>query len=237
MARTQTVDQAVSQTYLSATGKTTTLTLGSAKYTKILSLFNIYTQVWANDPETNWSSLRNVFTLASTVSATDTYALPASLGKLSDSEGDFVRIYHTDGVTESDYTIVPIDRLYNDLPTRNNYGIDIIGTGTCAVVGQNLVFSRAFTSANTQFGGTIKVPGYSIPPTLVSGTDVIRVDDPNWLCFIAAAEYVRTDVTRVGQYPNLIAQATDSMNSMKLINNSQNETAYRGAFRPLGMTF
>ena len=214
------VSDFIANTYLFATGKATPPASGTTKYSKILSLGNIFQQNWASESGIDWKSQRSTFTVSGTVTATDTFALPATLGKISKTEGDFVRILHTDGVTESDYTIVPIEKLYSDGPKVNSIGGDI-----CAVSGSNLIFATPFTTSSAQFGGTITIPGYVIPPTLVDGTDVITVDDPYWLCFMAAAEYVRTDLTRQAQYGNLIAQANNAMQGMKEDNNSQDETS------------
>lgn len=232
---TETVDQLVASAYLFATGKTTTLTFGSSKYVKILNLMNFFTQRWAKEADTNWASLRAIFTLASVVSATDTYPLPATIGVISNQEGDFVRIYHTDGINESDYTIVSAERLYNDAHTLNNGGINLRNAvGTCAQVGSSLIFSTPFTATSPQFGGTIKVPGFSIPPTLIAASDVVVIDDPQWLALRCAAEYVRTDITRAQLYPSLIDQANEAMDAMKNFNDSQRETVYTGSWSPPG---
>ena len=214
------VTDAITQVYLLATGKVVPPTSGTNKYNKILALLNTFTQNWASESGVDWRSLRTIFTFPATVSATDTYALPTGLGKVSKTEGDFVRITHTDGVTESDYTIVPIERLYN-----NGSKVNSVGGDYCAISGSNLIFAAPFTSDSAQYGGTITIPGQSIPPTLTDGTDTIVVDDPYWLCFMAAAEYVRTDLTRQAQYPNLVAQANNAMAGMKEDNNSQEESA------------
>ena len=238
MAFTQTVDQAIAASYLLATGKAVAPTSGTAKYTKLLALLNMYTQVWAGETGTDWKSLYSLFTVSGTVTATDTFAIPATVGKVSRSEGDFVRINHTDGTTQSTYTIVPIERLYNDGSTISTPGGSTQNsTGTCAISGSNIIFPTAFKTTDAQYGGTIKIPGYSIPATLTTGTDVITVDDPFWLCFRVAAEYIRNDVTRVQLYGSLIDQANDAMTGMKEDNESQSETVYSGGYRPLGNTW
>lgn len=232
MSFTVAVDRVVSDTYLRATGKASGLTFGSTKYVKILGLMNFYMREFAN--ELPWKSLRSTFTLAGTVTATDTFPLLATIDMLSQQEGDFVRIYHTGGTVESDYTIVPIERLYNDGHTLNNGGVELAnGNGTCAESAGSLVFSTPFLTTSPQFGGTIKVPGQSIPPTLVLATDPIVVDDPMWLSTRCAAEYVRTDITRSQLYPTLIQEANDLMDKMKSSNDSQHETTYTGGFQPL----
>lgn len=232
-----TVDQAVADTYLFATGKATPPVFGATKYTKILALFNHFSKTWSKEADTDWASLRTIAT-GPVITATDTFLIPTSLGKVSGQEGDFVRIKHLDGVSESEYTNIPADRLYNDGSTINNWSRQFMNAnGAVAVVGANIVFSRAFLTTDPQFGGTLYVPGYTIPPTLVNASDLITVDDPNWLSLRAAAEYVRTDLTRVAQYPNLIALANEAMEAMKAANSSQSEDVYRGSYRPLGSTW
>lgn len=237
MGSTMTVDQFVANAYLLATGKTTALSFGSSKYTKILNLGNLFVRQWALEPGVNWNSLRSLFTLGAIVTATDTFALPATMGKISDQEGDFVRILHTDGVSESEYTIVPADRLWNDGPTLNNPVSRRNAWGTCAVIGSNLVFSTPFKTTNAQYGGTIKVPGYTIPATMTAISDVLPVDDPDWLCYVVAGEYDRNDVTRVQLYASLNDRATQLMKNMKAQNGSQVEEVYRGSWAPLGQTW
>lgn len=220
----------ITNAYLIATGKATPPASGTAKYTKLVALANLFTQNWASESGVDWKSLRTVATVTGTVTATDAFALPTTLGKLSRTEGDFVRILCTDG-TETQYTIVPIERLYEEGSKVNATGND-----TCAVSGSNLIFNTPFQATDKEFGGTIYVPGYITPATLSAGTDVIQVDDPYWLVFAVAAEFVRTDLTRQDQYPNLIAQANNSMEGMKQDNESQREEV-TATWRPLGETW
>lgn len=223
------VNTAINKVNLLANGKGADLVVDSTKYTKILRLLNLYKDVWAQEPGVQWNSLRSLASLSATVSATATYALTTAIidgtAKLSTQEGDYVRILHTNGINESDYTLVQDSRLYNDGASINNPGGDWV-----ARRGSNLIFPVAFTSASAQFGGTIKVPVYTTPADMVSSTtdptDVIEIDDPYWIIFMAAAEYVRNDVTKQNQYANLIAQATNAMYGMKENNESQLEEVY-----------
>jgi len=218
------VSTLIPRIYLYATGKTTVLTPGSTKYVKILAIANMLQQVWAAESGIDWESLRTSFPLG-VITATDTYSLGITIGKLSSQQGDFVRI--TTATQEYDYTIVPSSRLYDSehklLSFDNNY---------CSVQGQSLVFARSFETTDPQFGGTITAPGFIIPTMLVNPSDVILVDDPNWLAQMSAAEYVRTDLTRQSTYPGLVQMANATMNSMKDQNDSQKEEVYTGAWTP-----
>lgn len=158
-----------------------------------------------------------------TVTNNSSFALPATVRKLSDTRGDFVRIDHADGVTSTNYEIVSAENL-----KRYYTGNKTTSSGHyCAQIGSNLVFNHTFISTDPQFGGTIKVPVYTVPTTLVADADVVPVDIPMWLVMISAAEYVRNDITRQNQYPNLIAEANLLMQRMKDDNEAQVESVYR----------
>lgn len=214
----------IQQTNLLATGKPVAPAVGSTKYNRILSLGNLYTNVWAKEPGVDWNSLRGIFNIG-TVNTSSTYDLDPSIGKISNTEGDFVIIDRLDG-KQSRYTIVPITRL-----NRMRFGN---ADGLCARQGNSLVFSTTFTTTHPDFGGTIQVPGYILPDPLVGASDELQIDDPWWLCFICAAEVVRNDVSRQNQYPNLVSQAINSMNGMKEHNMSQREEIDGSNWTPLG---
>lgn len=231
------VDTAIQKVNLLANGKGTSLVVDSTKYNKILQLLNMYKDVWAQEPGVNWASLRSWSTLGAAVSATDTYALPTELTlaggtmKLSDQEGDYVRVIWVNGVQESDYTLILDQKLYRDGPSVNNPGsIGINTSGNCARRGNNLIFDVPFTANSPEFGGSIKIPVYTTPADMVSSTiaptGTVPCDDPYWVIFMAAAEYVRNDVTKQNQYANLIAQATNCMMGMKENNMPQQDEVY-----------
>lgn len=221
-----TVTAALNRCYQLATGKNTALAVTDAKGAKILNLFNHYTSDWA---KSDWAAMRSTFTLTPTITATDTFSFSASttLHHISQQEGDFVRIYHTDGVGETDYTIVPIDRLYDNGPARNN-----AGGMRVAISGTSLVFPTAFLTTNPQYGGSIRVPGYLAPTTLAGGTDVIQVSDPLWLVQRSAAQYVLTDRTRVQLYDTLKGEADKLWAEMIGNEESQHETIYTAQLMP-----
>jgi len=206
----------VSAVYLRATGKPTAPTSGR-KYNQIIALGDMFTRQWQDEPGQDWTSLYDFFSNG-TVTATDTFTLDTDIRKVSQMDGDFVRIVHTDdNVTE--YTIVPADRLYEN---RYQYAV--------AVQGRNLVFASAFTADSPQFGGTIVVPGYGYSTFPTNDTTQITVDNPDWLVIRTAAEFVRTDITRQNQYPNLIAEAQQLMEKMKENDGGQIDSAYRPNF-------
>lgn len=240
MATTQ--DQGIQQAYMFAQGKPVMPVAGSTKYLLLQALINFYIQQWATEQGVDWQSLYQWFKttttptsgITSTVTATDTFFLPIALiSKTSKQEGDFVRVLWTNGVNETDYTIYPINKLYDNtykVPGNGGYN-----KRRCAIVGSTLVFDTPFLSTSPEFGGTISVPGYGNPPVVANPTDPIVVDDPTWPIFMAAAEMDRNDVTKIQQYGNLIAMANDVMDQMKYNNLSQVEEV-EANWRPLGST-
>ena len=209
----------VAATYLKAVGKRSSLTSTDEKYLKIVAMANAQVDAWQR--EADWSSQYDGdYPLAGTVTATNTFAIPEAVRKLSDQRGDYVRIYWADGETVSEFAIVPVNRLQNYDLTAN----------VCAQNGSNLIFQRTFATTDGEFGGTIKVPVYLYADELdaETGSQEIPVDIPRWLVTITAAEYIRNDVTKQNQYPNLIAEANTLMERMKDDNDAQIEEPYFG---------
>lgn len=220
-----TTQEAVADVYLKSTGKTTVLTSGT-KYDKILALLDFYQRRWAREPGVDWNSLYIPDLSIGKVTATDSFDLDTSTIKsLSSTEGDTVKIMWTDGLGYTEYDIIQPDSMkdyfygQNKESSLGNY---------CAKIGASLVFNHTFTTSDSEYGGDIQVPCYSYPETITGATDEeIQVDDPDWLVLRVAAEYVRTDLTRQGQYSNLLAEANEAMSRMIDDNNSQIEEVNR----------
>ena len=226
--------EAIAGVYLKATGKTATLTSGS-KYTKIIGLLGYYQRRWAREPNVDWNSLYDPAVSIGTVTATDTFELDTStIRKISDREGDVVRIVWSDGVGYTDFDVVSIDALREKSlgASRENRSGNY-----CARNGGSLVFNHTFESDDSEFGGEIFVPCYIFPNELDADTltEDVQVDDPDWLITRAAAEYVRTDLTRANQYPNLIAEANEIMERMKDDNEAQVTEVGKGWTAPGGL--
>lgn len=216
----------VTKAYLLATGKATAPATTTNKYAKLVGLANICQNQWENEPDVEWDSLYLTVTLAGTVTATDTFALSASIREISHREGDYIRVVKTDGA-EVRYLLVKPNEL-------QDYAID--GIRVVARVGSNLVFSKAFTSGDQEFGGTIKVPCYGFVSTLVNASDVIQVDNPLWLAYMTAAEYCRTDITLNYRTDDLVARANQVMQDMKQAQEENIVTPLR-TFEPLGRSW
>lgn len=215
----------IDSVYLKATGKKKTLTSADTPYAKILAIGNRLIRQWAQEPDVDWNSLYNPsLALTATVTATNTFPLAAAstIRKISDARGDFVRIHWTDGINFTDFQVVPADTLKRYSTSAN----------VCAQVGSSLQFARTFVSTDSEYGGTIKVPVYLYPDTLVASdpgsgeSTTVPVDDPEWLVIMSAAEYVRNDITKQNQYPNLVAEGNQYMQRMIDDNNAQVNEVY-----------
>lgn len=205
-----TLSELVTAVILKATGKVTSLSATDTKYIKVKGIANYYINSWQNTPNVDWNSLYDPAYSIGTVSATDTFDLDDDIRKVSDTRGDYVR------VGEEAWAIVPADTLqrYDD------------SARVCAQVGRTLKFKTPFTSDSQFIGSTITVPVYLFVETLVNPNDEVPVDIPEWLVLMAAAEYVRNDVTKQNQYPNIVAEANQLLQRMVDDNDAQVNEAF-----------
>ena len=216
--------------YLKATGKTATFNFTDTKGVKILGLMNFYQSRWSKASGVDWISLYNPMELVGAVTATDTFDLDTStIRKLSQQEGDNVRIiWPNDAGTinnpdnYTDYELVPADRIKTDF-NQGKY---------CALRGGQLVFNASFSSTDPEYQGQLYVPCYTYVQPLVNPDDSVVVDDPDWLTLQCAAEYVRTDVTRLGQFPNLQSEANDCFARMLDDNGNDQNTDVTADWNP-----
>lgn len=77
-----------------------------------------------------------------------------------------------------------------------------------------LTFYNDIVSTSQIVGGTLKVPGYLIPNDLVLATDLVAVDDPEWLVYATASELARNDPAKDDQFPTLLGVANDLYRKM-----------------------
>lgn len=218
-----TLTELVTKSYLLATGKPTPPTIGSKRYNQILGIANIFQESWQTEPNIQWDS-QWLESSAGTVTATATFTLPATVREVSEREGDYVYITALSGGVYY-YPIISPNQLQ---------AYRLSGDLSVAINGRSIRFPVEFRTTDPMFGGTITVPGFKDVTPLVLGTDIISVDDPNWLVYMCAGEYVRNDRNRVGQYGNLIDLAIDSMNKMKTTNGGMRDEIDRSTWRPLG---
>lgn len=204
-----TTSEFVQKVVLKATGKATTLTSTDTKWTKIVGIANNIIPAW--EDEADWNSLYDPEYSIGTVTATDTFDLDEEIRKISDTVGDNVRIvYDADNDLYTEWQVVSAERL-KDYSTGNY----------CAQIGRTLKFNKTFASTDTEFGGTIEVPVYLHAELLTTASSEVPVDRPMWLVVMTAAEYVRNDITKQGQYTNLVAEANSLLEKMIDTNDGQ----------------
>lgn len=199
---------------LKATGKATVLVESDKKWARIVGIANGYIDQWQYETSTDWSSLYEKSKSFGQITATNTYAIPDDVRKISDTPGDFIYIKTSSGQMIA-FSTVLADEL-------NQYE----GLNICAQVGKNLVFGKTFSAEDAEFGGEILVPVYKFAESLTTGSSVIPVDIPRWLVIITAAEYVRNDITKQSQFPNLISEANGLMERMIDDNDAQVSFVY-----------
>lgn len=214
------INTAIEKAYLTATRKKLAYpAIPTRKYDALLGYADDFSKVWEAEAGTDWISRYELVSLG-TITATDVFDLDDSIRKLSMQQGD--PAYVTVGSQRYYYDIVRPDRLFvtdfdDEMPS-------LVGPNdVVARIGRTLKFRRAFTSDDQPFGGTLTVPAYTYVDDVTSGSQDVQVDDPMWLVYMMAAEYVRNDTVKQGQYGNVIDKANDRMAAMKADNTSQIE--------------
>jgi hypothetical protein len=102
------------------------------------------------------------------------------------------------------------DLTYNFTSPQNRTQSDVY------LYGRNPKKLAFYNAIETQaIGGTLRVPGYYKPDSMVNATDIVAVDDPYWLVYITAAELSRNDPAKEDQFANLVAMANERY--MKMI--------------------
>ena len=220
-----TLEELINAVMLKATGKATALTPSNTKWAKIVGIANSYQQAWQHEPGQHWNSLYNRSYSLGSVSTKDAYDLDEEIDTVSTSKGDNIYIQTATG-DKIEYQLVA----YDDL---RNYPIGKY----CAVVGNQVVFNKAFSKTDPEYGGKIYVPAFTNVETLESKDDEVQVDNPLWLVFMCAAEYIRNDIVKQNQYGNLIAEANNLMTDMIRRNRSGQVRRVRGGWRNPGGTF
>ena len=217
-----TLQELINAVILKATGKANILASTDAKYKKILGIANACQQEWQHEPGQHWNSLYNRAHSLGTVSARDAYDLDDEIDTISTAKGDDVCIETTSG-QKIKYQLVSYDDLQN-YPTGKY----------CAVVARQLVFNKVFSDTDPEYGGKIYAPVFTNVETLESADDDVQVDDPYWLVYKCAAEFVRNDIVKQNQYGNLIAEANNLMTSMIRRNRAGQVRHVRGGWRNPG---
>lgn len=198
---------------LKASGKASTLVSTDTKWIKIVAIANRQIRKW--ERLADWNSLYDPKYAIGTVTTTDTYEFDDEIRKLSDTAGDTVRVVASDD-SYTEWQVVNAERLKQY--SSGNF---------CAQIGRTLVFNKTFSSEDVEFGGSIQVPVYLYAELLTTSSSEVPVDDPEWLVCMTAAEYVRNDITKQNQYPNLVGEANELMDNMMDDNDGQIVEVYR----------
>lgn len=181
-----------------------------------------FTDYRAGDTLTIGTEIRTIGTITSDTILTTTVAFSAFTDQpftrhmiIADTVKEYSlnrRIY-----TPSDSAIVTIttqDVYYNYTKPqqRSIGGVFIYGR-------QPKVLAFNETPSTQVVGGELKVAGYYLPSALVNSTDLVAVDDPNWLVYAVAAELARNDPAKDAEFGNILGMANELYKKMVAANN------------------
>lgn len=202
-----TVQQLLDNVYLIYRGKIASKTpvFGSDKADIVLAIANMKQADWAGDADNVWASLFDIKTVGTTIN-TSTYSYNLDATFMFPS--DFFTITKTTGDTVELSITKPQHRLDN--PTS----VYISGKNPKKVNFPTTAMDSSFN------GGVLKAPAYYAPATMTLATDVVSVDDPNWLVYVVAAELCRNDPAKESQFANLFGIANDLYVGMVSANNN-----------------
>jgi hypothetical protein len=166
--------------------------VGTTEYDYWLRVINRKQREWAKDVKQKWASLFEVRSLTPVVtSGTQSYNLPTDFLKPAD------QLWVNYNTTQ---------RIYFTLKNpqyRARYGnVFISGRNP-----KKLTFVDTVDTYANILGKTISMPGYFMPVDLASGTDLVSVDDPDWLVYAAASELAFNDITYEDKYIDLNTKA------------------------------
>ena len=182
------VEEAINLAYQTATGKTKTLSPGNSKYERMLNIANMATMQWESEPDVVWGSLCEDREIG-VIDDNTPYKLSADIRTVDFRK--FVRL-----------TKFPF--ISPQMAKDGCYGVIQLG------------WRLDFKGLSEQMkGATIIVPIVRHAKKLIKADDIVEVDDPYWLVYMLAAEFVRNSRTKSNQYGNLITLAQSSMEGMK----------------------
>lgn len=188
------VEEVINLAYQTATGKTKTLSPGNSKYERMLNIANMATMQWESEPDVVWGSLcedREIGVIDDNTS----YKLSADVRTVDFRK--FVRL-----TKDAQNWTFPF--ISPQMAKDGCYGV--------IQLGWKLNFNGIFEQMK---GATIVVPVVRCTKKLTKASDIVEVDDPYWLVYMIAAEFVRNSRTKSNQYGNLITLAQSSMEGMK----------------------
>lgn len=162
---------------------------GSDEYAYWLRVANRKTESWARDRKQRWASMWKIETAGTVSAGTQSY----------DMDDTFL--------WPSDQIIVTVSDQDHEFKVekpqhRKRGGVYFSGRDPVT-----LSFADTIKTNSQIVGGTIYAPGYYMPEPLVNGSDLVTVDDPNWLVKAVAAEVAFNDVTYEDKYFDLNTEA------------------------------
>ena len=182
---------------------------GSEEAPYWLSIINRKKDEWATDPFEAWNSIFEVRNLLAPVAVgTQSYDLATDFIRPSDD------VYVTVAGQRVDFNLV--EPQLRDSVSNAVY-----------IAGKKLYFVDTILADTQIVGGAITVPGFFLPDDMTSFTDVVPVDDPNWLAMATAAEIAFNDVSYEDKSPDLFAKANSLYVAMKTANKKGTITAPR----------
>lgn len=209
---------AIQKAYVRATGHTDILAENDPRYLRLLEHADDLQRDWQDEPGIEWKSLYQQIVIGNIQESTPNYDLDPSIRKLSDRELDSVTLVQTSGPNNNQtwyYDIINPNKL-----TEWRY------KNVCAIYEDQLYFANSpdnpiFPSDDQRLGSEIIVPAYVYVSDITQGNNIIQVDDPQWLVYMMAAEFVRNDFVRQNQYGALITLANNKMEGMRQRNQDQ----------------
>lgn len=213
-----TVQWAIQKAYTRATGHTDTLASGDPRFLRLLEHADDLQRDWQDEPGITWTSLYAQVLIGTVLQGVPNYDLDTSIRHLSSREGDSVILQITSGVNTGQswyYDVVNPNKL-----TEYRYA------QVCSLLNGQLYFANSpenpiFPVNDARLGAEITVPAYTYVSDITSPTNIIQVDDPQWLIYMMAAEFVRNDFVRQNQYPALLTMANNKMEGMRQRNEDQ----------------
>lgn len=177
-----------------ATGKTKTLSPGNSKYERMLNIANMANMQWESEPDVIWGSLCE----------------DREIGVIDDS---------TSYKLPEDVRTVDFRKFITLTKESNNWTVPFISPqlfkGGCYGVLQ-LGWKLDFNGLTEEMkGAKIIAPVIRRTKKLVEPEDKVEIDDPYWLVYMIAAEFVRNSRTKSNQYGNLVTLAQSSIEGMK----------------------
>ncbi|MCP9492458.1 MAG: hypothetical protein NNC23_02035 [Candidatus Nanosynbacter sp. P2B_S1_bin.0.1] len=188
------LSEVINLAYQTATGKTKMLNPGNSKYERMLNIANMANMQWESEPDVIWGSLCE----------------DREIGVIDDS---------TSYKLPEDVRTVDFRKFITLTKESNNWTVPFISPqlfkGGCYGVLQ-LGWKLDFNGLTEEMkGAKIIAPVIRRTKKLVEPEDKVEIDDPYWLVYMIAAEFVRNSRTKSNQYGNLVTLAQSSMEGMK----------------------